>query len=275
MFGRLLAVAIGLIVVAALIFGGRMPLIAAVQGVVLDAVAPIQELVTTSYQDVAGTGRSVATVDQLVQENARLRAENDRLARDAVNAPELQRQNDELRQLLGLRQGGAAAWQWLPGRVISFDASNLVRSVTVDVGSGEGLVLGMTVMTPRGLVGKIVKIGRNAVQVLLITDPSSSANAMIQRTRAGGVVYGQRGPVGTSSLVMRFIPQGEEIKPGDRVITSGLGGIFPAGIAIGQVSQVRQRDTDMFQEATIEPSVEFGRLEDVLVIVNHQPVKLD
>lgn len=274
MFGRVLTVALGVVVVAALIFGGRMPVIAALQGVVLDAVAPIQELVTSSYQDVAGTGRTVATVDELVQENARLKAENDRLSGEAASAPELKRENDELRQLLGLRQGGAN-WQWLPGRVISFDASNLVRSITVDVGSGEGLVAGMTVMTPRGLVGKIVKIGRNAVQVLLITDPSSSVNAMIQRTRAGGVLYGVRGPIGTSTLVMRYIPQGEEIKPGDRVITSGLGGIFPAGIAIGRVSQVRQRDTDMFQEATIEPSVDFNRLEDVLVIVNHQPVKLD
>ena len=274
MFGRLVAVALGLIVVLALVFGGRVPAIAAIQSVVLDAVAPVQELVTSSYQDVAGTGKTVATVDQLVQENERLRAENDRLARDAAAAPELQRQNDDLRQLLGLRQGGAN-WQWLPGKVVSADSTNLIRSITAEVPSTDGLVLGMTVMTPRGLVGKIVKIGRNAVQVLLITDASSSANAMIQRTRSGGVVYGQRGPTGTSSLVMRYIPQGEEIKTGDRVITSGLGGIFPAGIVVGQVSQVRQRDTDMFQEATIEPSVDFGRLEDVLVITNHQPVKLD
>jgi rod shape-determining protein MreC len=274
LFGRLLAVALGLVVLAALIFGGRFPLIAAIQGVALDAVAPIQDLVTSSFQDVAGTGRTVATVDQLIAENARLKAENDRLTRDAAITPELQRQNEELRQLLGIRQAGGN-WQWLPGRVISLDPSNLVRSITLDVGSSEGLVDGMTVMTPRGLVGKIVKIGRNAVQVLLITDPSSSANAMVQRSRARGVVYGQRGPAGTSSLVMKFIPQGEEIRAGDRVITSGLGGIFPEGIALGQVAQVRQRDTDMFQEATIEPYVDFARLETVLVILNHQPVKLD
>jgi rod shape-determining protein MreC len=272
--GRLLALALGLVVLAALVFGGRFPLIAAIQGVALDVVAPVQELITSSYQDVAGTGRTVATVDQLVQENTRLKSENDRLARDAAIAPELQRQNEELRQLLGLRQGGAN-WQWLPGRVIALDSSNLVRSVTLDVGSSEGLVDGMTVMTARGLVGKVVKIGRNAVQVLLITDPSSSANAMVQRSRARGVVYGQRGPSGTSSLVMKFIPQGQEIRAGDRVITSGLGGIFPEGIALGQVAQVRQRDTDMFQEATIEPYVDFARIETALVILNHQPVKLD
>jgi rod shape-determining protein MreC len=274
LFGRLLALAFGLLVLAALIFGGRVPLIAAIQGVALDAIAPLQELVTASYQDVAGTGRTVGTVEQLIQENARLKAENDRLAREASAAPELQRQNEELRQLLGLRQVGQN-WQWLPGRVISLDASNLVRSITLDVGSSEGLVEGMTVMTPRGLVGKIVKIGRNAVQVLLITDPSSSVNAMVQRSRASGVVYGQRGPVGSSTLVMKLIPQGEEIKVGDRVITSGLGGIFPEGIALGTVSQVRQKDTDMFQEATIEPYVDFARLEAAHVILNHQPVKLD
>jgi len=261
--------------VGVLVFGGRLPAVAAVQGVALDAFAPIEDLVTSSYQDVAGTSSaSVPAVDDLVRENERLRAENDRLAQDAVRAPELQRENDELRELLNLRQNGAR-WQWLPGRVISADASNLVRSIDVEVPTTDGLVENMTVMTARGLVGKIVTIGRNAVRVLLVTDTTSSVNAMDQRSRARGVVYGQRGAPGSSQLVMRLIPQGEEIKVGDRVVTSGLGGIFPEGIAVGQVAEVRQSATDMFQEATIDPFVDFGRLETVLVITNHQPVKLD
>jgi rod shape-determining protein MreC len=145
----------------------------------------------------------------------------------------------------------------------------------IDRGGRDGLVDGMTVMTPRGLVGKVVRLGPNAARVLLVTDPSSSVNAMVQRSRAKGVVYGQRGAAGSTQLVLRFVPQGEEMRVGDRVITSGLGGIFPEGIAIGQVAQVRQQGTDMFQEATVEPLVDFGRMEMVFVITNHVPVKLD
>ena len=159
--------------------------------------------------------------------------------------------------------------------MIGYDASNLVRSAVLDRGSRDGLVDGMTVMTPRGLVGKVVRLGPTAARVLLVTDPGSSVNAMVQRSRAKGVIYGQRGTAGGSQLVLRYVPQGEEIKPGDRVITSGLGGIFPEGIAIGQVSQVRQQGTDMFQEATVEPFVDFARVESVFVITNHVPVKLD
>ena len=81
---------------------------------------------------------------------------------------------------------------------------------------------------------------------------------MVQRSRAKGVVYGQRGAAGSSQLVLRFVPQGEEIKAGDRSSRPGLVGIFPEGIAIGQVTQVRQQGTDMFQEATVEPYVEFA-----------------
>lgn len=250
----------------------RVPGVGPVSGVLLDVVAPIQELVFGGYRET--TGRSLATVEELVLENQRLRAENERLTQEAIQAPELARENEELRELLGLRKAGQN-WQWLEARVIGFDATNLVRSATLNRGGREGIVDGMTVMTGRGLVGRIVKLSPTASRVLLLTDPSSSVNAMVQRSRARGVLYGQRGPAGSNQTIMKFIPQGEEIRAGDRVITSGLGGIFPEGIAIGQVAQVRQRDTDMFQEALIEPYVDLTRLEEAFVVMNHLPVQLD
>lgn len=273
MFGRVVALALVLVVSLALVIAGQFPLADAIGARALDVVAPVQDALA-SYRGVAGSTRGVRTIEELVVENQRLKADVERLAQDGARAPELQRENQELRELLALRRAGSS-WQWLEARVIGHDATNLVRSLTINRGRRDGIVDGMTVMTPRGLVGKAVKLGPSAVRVLLVTDPSSSVNAMVQRSRARGVVYGQRGAAGSTQLVMRYIPQGEEIRVGDRVLTSGLGGIFPEGIAIGQVIQVRQRDTDMFQEATIEPFVEFGRLEAVYVITNHVPVKLD
>jgi rod shape-determining protein MreC len=274
LFGRVVALALVLLVALALVLAGQLPPAGSLGGLALDVVAPLEELVSGTFRGAAEGGRSVQTVEQLVEENQRLRLEVERLMRDGTRAPELQRENDELRQLLGLKQSGSS-FQWADAQVIGYDANNLVRSAVIDRGGRDGLVDGMTVMTPRGLVGKVVKLGPTAARVLLLTDPASSVNAMVQRSRAKGVVYGQRGAAGGSQLVLRYVPQGEEMRTGDRVITSGLGGIFPEGIAIGQVSQVRQQGTDMFQEATVEPYVDFARVETVFVITNHVPVKLD
>jgi rod shape-determining protein MreC len=274
LFGRVVAFALILLIAVALVLAGQFPAAGSLGSLALDVVAPLEDLVSDAYSGAVGTGRSVQTVEELVTENQRLRLEVERLARDGARAPELQRENDQLREMLGLKRAGTA-FQWADAQVIGFDATNLVRSAVIDRGARDGLVDGMTVMTARGLVGKIVKLGPTAARVLLVTDPGSSVNAMVQRSRAKGVVYGQRGAAGSSQLVLRYVPQGEEMQTGDRVITSGLGGIFPEGIAIGQVTQVRQQGTDMFQEATVEPYVEFARVENVFVITNHVPVKLD
>ena len=274
MFGRVVALALVLLIAIALVLAGQLPLAGSLGDVALDVVAPLEGLVSGTYRGAAGSGRGVQTVEELVEENQRLRAQVEQLTRDGTRAPELQRENDELRSLLGLKQSGTT-FQWTDAQVIGYDASNLVRSAVIDRGGRDGLVDGMTVMTPRGLVGKIVNLGPTASRVLLETDPASSVNAMVQRSRAKGVIYGQRGAAGSLQLVLRYVPQGEEMQPGDRVITSGLGGIFPEGIAIGQVTQVRQQGTDMFQEATVEPYVDFARVETVFVIVNHVPIKLD
>lgn len=252
----------------------RIPALGVLNSLALDVVSPIEQLVTGSYRGAAETARSLAAVDEIVAENERLRVEVEQLRRDAVRAPELERDIAELRELLAMRRAGAS-WQWLDARVIGFDASNLLRSVSIDRGQGDGLVDGMTVMTSRGLVGRVVRLSPRWSRVLLVSDASSTANAMVQRTRARGVVYGQRSVSGRPMLLMRFVPQGEEMRVGDRVITSGVGGIFPEGIVIGSVTQVQRRETDMFQEATIEPAVDLLHLETVFVITNHVPIALD
>lgn len=272
MASRVTVLAVILILVAALVLGSRYQIIGTIQGLALDAVAPILGLTDASSRAV-GTGR-VATIDDLIQENQRLKAENQRLLQEAAKAPELQRENEQLRDLLNMRRNGAE-WQWMQASVIGVDSNNLVRSAVINRGERDGLVQSMTVMTPRGLVGRIVQIGTSASRVLFITDPSSSANGMVQRSRARGVLYGQRTSGGGATLEMRYIPQGEEVAVGDTIISSGLGGIFPDGIPIGRVTQVQRRDTDMFQEATVEPFVDFEHLEEVYVIVNHVPIRLD
>jgi len=130
----------------------------------------------------------------------------------------------------------------------------------------------MTVLSTNGsLVGRIVYVGATTSRVLLITDVSSSVSAVVQSSRAYGVVNGQR----SGTLLMKYIRQGEQLKTGDIVVTSGVGGVFPEGFMVGRVTDVRQIDIEMFQEARVDSQVDFDRLETVLVITNYRPAKLD
>ena len=263
-----------LIVALVLVAASRVPSLGVVNSIALDVVSPIEQLVTGSYRGAVGTARTVTALDDIMAENDRLKAEAEQLRRDAIRAPELERELADLRELLGMRRAGAG-WQWLDAQVIGFDSQNLLRSISIDRGESDGLVDGMTVMSSRGLVGRITRLSASWARVLLISDASSTASATVQRTRARGVVYGQRSATGKPSLLLRFVPQGEEMRVGDRVISSGVGGIFPEGIAIGTIVQVQRRETDIYQEATLEPAADLLRLERVYVVTNHVPVKLD
>lgn len=262
-------------VVALVLFAAsRFPALGVLNSIALDVVSPIEQLITGSYRGAVDTARTVTAVEEILAENERLRAEAEQLRRHAVRAPELERQVADLRELLAMRQAGAG-WQWLDARVIGFDAQNLLRSISIDRGRDDGLVDGMTVMTSRGLVGRITQLSPGWARVLLISDASSTVSARVQRSRASGVVYGQRSATGKPSLLLRFVPQGEEMRVGDRIVTSGVGGIFPEGILIGTITQVQRRETDIYQEATVEPSADLVRLESVYVVTNHVPIKLD
>jgi rod shape-determining protein MreC len=129
----------------------------------------------------------------------------------------------------------------------------------------------MPVLTHRGLVGRVTEAAPHSSKVLLITDPSSAVNALIQDSRATGVVQGLVG----QGLTMRYIQQTEEITPGDLVLTSGLGGNFPTRLIIGQVTSVTKKDVELFQEATVRPSVDFGRLEMVMVLTSFEPIQFE
>ncbi|HUX88791.1 MAG TPA: rod shape-determining protein MreC, partial [Chloroflexota bacterium] len=137
-------------------------------------------------------------------------------------------------------------------------------------GSRNNVAPGMTVVTPVGLVGQVVTVTPTTAKVLLITDVSSSVDSLIQANEAKGVVEGSRG----GQLTLTYIPQGVKVQTGDRIVTSGLGGVYPAGLWVGTVTDVRQNDVDLYQDAQLEPAVDFGRLEVVLVITNHLPTKL-
>ena len=205
---------------------------------------------------------TVRDLSSLRSENRRLQALVDTLTIDNARLTELQTENQQLRELNRFRQLNPF-YDFRGGQLIA-------RVISRDLGTEQGIAAGMPVVTERGLVGRIEKVGPTTSTVLLITDPSSGVQAMIKRenSRAVGVVTGQAG----GPPVMEYIAQEADVSPGDEVITSGLGGNFPKNLIIGQVTEVKKQDFDMYQQAVVRPTVDFNRLEFVLVITNFEPL---
>ena len=245
---------------------GQMGYLQPVRNTTRALLVPFQAGLTTVGADLSDLILSARDLRNLRQRNAVLQAEANRLSVENARLIEVERENERLRQLLNFTRSNpwydykAAA---VVGRKIGEDTSNLLFSIFVDVGARDGVATGMPIITDRGLVGRVVAVGPNVAEVLLLIDPASAVNARVQNSRVTGIVRGNI----DGGLVMERIPQGETISPGDIVLTSGLGGNFPDKLVIGQITEVSQRDSDLFQSARIRPTVDFGKLEEVMVII--------
>jgi rod shape-determining protein MreC len=242
-----------------------------IEDLALRFVVPIQAKLTSLANNIKDLTQTTRDIEELRRRNEELQGLADNLMIENVRLKEVESENETLRRLLNFAQANPThsyRAAEVTGRVIGRDPSNFLSYLTIDSGSQQGIERGMPVVTERGLVGRITDIGSNWARVMLIIDPSSSVNALIQTSRATGVVEGQVG----GSLLMKYIPQGEAANVNDIVLTSGLGGNFPKKLIIGQVTAVHQRDIEMFQQADIRPTVDFNNLEIVLIITNFQPI---
>lgn len=205
-----------------------------------------------------------------------LRQQNSELQNDVA---ELQAQVIQLQQQVGETQVLAALVDFSRARpentyraaaVIGRDPSPFLHYVIINRGSNDGILRGMPVVTDQGLVGRVDAVIADAARVQLITDPASSVNVRLQNADEEGSLVGSV----TGDVILRLIPQDAVVETGDLVLTSGLGGGYPSDLIVGQVVNVRSRDFDLFQQATVQPVVDFNRLQIVLVIVNFKPVDI-
>ncbi len=246
-----------------------------------DLLASAENPLTSVAARFTGILEGVRRFEALQTENAELREEIARLSVENLRLTEAASENERLRAALAFKEAnptlkmlgadvierGAPGLK--PGQVISRDPSPYLAMLTLNLGQRDGVRDGMPVVTAQGLVGRLTRVGDRTSRVLLLTDTASSVNAMLMRSRATGVVQG----IADGRLVLRFVEQGADLKVGDIVMTSGLGGAFPPGQPIGQVTKVRQQDIELFQEADVRPIVNFGQLEQVLVVTQFEPVQ--
>ena len=207
---------------------------------------------------------------QLARQNEALRRENEELRRQAQALGEIGRENLRLHQLLSLKEHPGL--RTLSARVIGRDASNWWKSIQIDRGSNDGVRENLAVLDADGLVGKTISVTRGEARVLLLVDPNCKVSAFLQDTREPGVAAGAAGAFTFSPrCVMTYVNRDAKIKPGEFVITSGLGGVFPKGMPIGIVRRTQlNKQTGMYQDVEIKPAVDFRRLEEVLVVLGQE-----
>ncbi len=218
----------------------------------------------TGYQLSLKTNNLVnflTSINKFNQENIQLTKENEELLSQLVQLKEVARENEFLRQQMDLVS--VESPQLILANVIGQNLSNFEKCLLINRGAKDGVEENAVVIIAENfLIGQVIELGNSFAKVQLITDPNSRVNALIQESGVAGLVKSNQG----LNLTVDLIPQGETIREGQTVVTSGLAGIFPSGLLIGQISQVISIDVQVFQEVRIKPVVDFKRLDKVFVI---------
>lgn len=230
----------------------------------LQLLTPVQNLADHLWSGFGGVWSRYLWLVDTADKNARLERENQRLKAELDGVREVRLSNDRLQTLLDFRLTlGQSA---LPAQVVGEDASSWARTVLINKGADDGVAEGLPVVVPEGVVGRVIRTAPRQSRVLLITDASSALAVLVQRNRTRGVCRG-RG----DALTFDFALRQEDIAVGDQIVTSGTGGVFPKGLAVGLVTQLTREDFGLFQSILVTPSVDFSRLEEVLVLLPEQP----
>lgn len=231
-----------------------------VESLVLRVTGPVQAGLDRVINGAADIWNHYLYLVDTAEDNRALVEENRTLRAVLTQSDEVRLENARLRLLLDFKE--AEEMDTLPARVIAEDASSWFRTVMIDKGSDHGVTEGLPVVVAEGVVGRVVRSSPRFARVLLITDASSAVASLLQDNRARGVCRGQG-----EQLVFDFVLRQEEVKVGDRVVTSGMGGVFPKGLAIGNVKNVDRQEFGLFQAIEVSPAVDFSHLEEVLVLL--------
>lgn len=225
----------------------------------LELMAPLQRSTTAVGRTIGGTWRGVVDLWYTRAQNARLRGRARVLEQELDRLAEVELENARLRALLDFRE--TLQGDVLTARVIGYDATGLAQTLVIDRGQIDGVTKGAAALVPEGIVGQVFLAGRNAARILLISDHNSGVDAVVQRSRARGIVQGTV----DGGCALKYVKRTEDLQAGDTVVTSGADGIFPKGLPIGRVITVDKRGKGLFQYAEVQPRVDFERLEEVLI----------
>ncbi|HCW51715.1 MAG TPA: rod shape-determining protein MreC [Clostridiales bacterium] len=232
----------------------------------VEAAAPIQAWFEGLAAGIRGGLSDIRAISQLRRENESLRAKAEAYDAALHRLRELEIENERLRALLGFSE--AVPFDYVVADVIARNPDNWFSRVTIDRGARHGIAKDMPVVTSQGLVGRVVAVSTNVSFVQLLTDRECGVGALVQSSRDAGIVKGQGSQ--SSLLRMMFFEREAEVGEGDALVTSGLGEVYPPGLFIGRVVKITTEQHGLIKYAAVRPGVDFGSLEEVLVIVNYR-----
>lgn len=235
------------------------------QALMLEIAVPIQDVVAAPVDGARELWSDYVAVLDVREENERLRSRVAELEEANLQYREALVASGHLQQIASMRDDFETPM--LPSEVVGLDVMPWFRSVLVDRGGAHGVQAGNPVITAEGVVGLVTATSRHAAKTMLLLDRQSAIDGIVQRSRARGIVRGR----GTDQLTFEFVVRGGDVKVGDVVITSGLGAVYPKGLRIGEVVEISDPGGDLLQTATLRPAVDFGRLEQVFVMMRRGP----
>jgi rod shape-determining protein MreC len=231
------------------------------------AVTPFERAGATGVGGIRGAWRHYFALQNTSRENDRLRHENDTLKLELNQLQSKAAEADRLGMLLSFRQSHQNI-SMVAARVIGTSADTASQTLYLDRGERDGIRRNMGVITPDGVVGKIIESYRDASQVLLLTDKDSGVGAMLAESRIQSPVGG----VGEPLLTMKYVANDDVVNIGDRVVTSGMDRIFPRDLPVGTVTQIKAGNP--FKQIRLRPAANLERLEEVVVLLSLQPLEL-
>ncbi len=228
--------------------------------IVLEISSPAVDAINTSIEGVRNVWKRYLFLVGLEEENRILRGRIAQLTKGLNDYRELYYEERRLRGLAGLKESAK-----LPGvfcRVIDRNNSYLFKTIMLNKGTSDGLRVGLPVVSAEGVVGRIVEASWNVSKVLLVVDYNSNIDVVTQESRVQGILQGG----GNAGCSLKYVERSEDVKIGEQVLTSGLGGVFPKGLIVGTVLNVDRNVSGLFLKVEVMPAVRFSRLEEVFVV---------
>jgi rod shape-determining protein MreC len=225
---------------------------------------PLLGLTGSSQQLAARAADTLVPRRELLKQNEQMRREEQQLQIRLIQAQEAMRENNRLRELLGWQK--QSTWKLKLARVVLRDPANWWRTVQIDLGTRDGLCVNLPVLTADGLAGRISAVSPAQLQVVVFGDPNCRVSALVENGKRDAGVVGPANPLDKTLVTLGYLSGSAELKPGQTVVTSDLGGIFPKGIPIGKIVDVRPVEFGLSHEASVKVAANLSALEEVWVL---------
>ncbi len=225
-------------------------------------VSPLQKAVTVSIHSLRSMWTHYFYLVSTEKENDNLKKMIAKTIHGDNQCKETELSNDRFRKLLDFKN--ASLLQSISAEVIGKDPSKWYKTLVIDKGVSQGITKGLSVVVPEGVVGQVIDAADHYAKVLLIIDSNSAVDALVQQTRAHGIIKGDS----EGRCLLNYVSRKEIVNIGDAVVSSGLDGVFVKGLLIGKVTDIIRNNSGIFQDIEVSPFVDFDKIEEVLVVLS-------